>query len=588
MIDTCVEATHSCTRVPRDADGDGDPIWNCPGGGDCNDTNPNVSSKAKEVCANGIDDNCNGVIDEADCVSPAYDTCLDPLVVSQSGFFSVSLAATKLDYPTTCAPANKGLRDVVVAISVPAGDAQDVDVVATSDATLLSLATATTCGAASASQCAPSVTTQSTTVSRLHLYALAPGKYPVYLAGSGEADVSLAVQFSPASTPPSNETCGTAAPLVPGVSQTVALAGTAVDLTSACNSASGDLVYTFTLGQAQDVRLFANPLDSYGIPTLSLRSADCTKAADELTCRVGSPTALFARGLPAGQYYVGVSASGPSDIDLRLELSDPTSAPLDQGCASPPALATGQTIDVSLADHTDAVDTGCLSGAPDSSYALTLAETSDVLLVESISSQDTGAVSLDAPACTATGRLSCGTSANSPVRARAYAVPAGEYRAVAESALGDPVSLTAFTRKAVPATLVAFADDCTAPFEIPVTGGRFQGNTANAHADFSAGCDVGNQAPNGAPDQLLHLTLAAKSRVVLDMAGSGYNTMLSVRSGDPCPGTELMLACAAGYEPERSYLNLDLDPGSYYVQVDGYAGDSGAWVLDVYVTPDAH
>jgi hypothetical protein len=86
---------------------------------------------------------------------------------------------------------------------------------------------------------------------------------------------------------------------------------------------------------------------------------------------------------------------------------------------------------------------------------------------------------------------------------------------------------------------------------------------------------------------MLHLKLDAKSRVVLDMIGSNYQTMLSVRSGATCPGTELPLACAAGYVPDRSYLDLDLDAGDYYVQVDGYDGDSGAWSLDVYVTPDS-
>jgi hypothetical protein len=586
-IDTCVEKTHACSRAPRDADGDGDPVWNCPGGGDCDDTDPTVSSKAKEICGNGKDDNCNGKIDEKGCIAPAYDTCADSLLISESGTFALSLAATKLDYPTTCAAAGLNLRDVVVAISVPPGEPQDVDIVAHGDTSLLSLATAMSCGDASSTRCAPSVTTKNETLSRFHFYALAPGNYPMYVAADGEPDVSLSVQFSAASAPPSNETCGTARALVPGVSQTASLVGTALDLSSACMSQSGDLVYSFTLDKAEDVHVFASPLDSYGTPQLSLRNASCSKAADELTCRTGAPAALFARALPAGDYYVSVGDSGPGDVDLRLEVSEPSLALPDEGCADAPPLSSGQSVDLTLGDHVDAVNTGCLSGAVDSSHSLVLSESSDVLLVERISTHDTGAVSLAGPTCSADSRLSCGTSDNSPVRARAYAVTAGSYRAVAESALGDPVSLTAFTRKAVPTTLVAFADDCSAPFEMPASGGRFQGNTANAHADYSAGCDVGNQAIGGAPDQMLHLALQRKSRVIFDMAGSGYATMLSVRTGAVCPGTELPLACAAGYQPERSYLDLDLDPGDYYVQVDGYAGALGAWSLDVYVTPDA-
>ncbi len=74
---------------------------------------------------------------------------------------------------------------------------------------------------------------------------------------------------------------------------------------------------------------------------------------------------------------------------------------------------------------------------------------------------------------------------------------------------------------------------------------------------------------------------------MLDMGGSKYTTMLSVRSGDTCPGTELPFACAAGLSEGRSFLDLDLDAGDYYVQVDGYGSDSGAWSLDVYVTPDS-
>ena len=589
-IDTCVEKTHSCARAPRDADGDGDPVWNCAGGGDCDDTDPTVSSKAQEICGNSKDDNCDGQVDEAKCSTPDHDTCTDALVIAESGFSTLSLAATKLDYTTSCAPDGQNLGDVVVALKVPAGPALDIDVVAQSDGSLVSLATASGCGVADQVQCAPSVSGTNGTLSRLHFYALVPGVYPLYVAGNVGANVALAVTYSAQSSKATNETCGSAAVITPGQSQTVSLVGALQDLKSACDVQSGELVYSFTLDQPQDVRVFASPLDAYGVPQLSLRNAGCetNTAGNEMTCRNGAPTAeLFVRALPAGTYYLSVAASGPTTVDLHLEESEPTVAPPDEGCAEAPPLSAGETIELSLTDHADAVALGCLAGAPDSSHSLALTETSDVLLVEQISKNDTGAVGLALPTCAEQTRLSCATSTASPVRARAYSVSPGSYRVVAESASSNPVSLTAFTRKAVPQSLVALADDCSAPFEIPVTGGRFKGNTANAHADVSAGCDVGNLDKNGAPDQLLHLALKKKSRVVLDMGGSSYATMLSVRSGATCPGTELELACAAGYMAARSFLDLDLESGDYYVQVDGYAGDAGAWSLDVYVTPDS-
>jgi hypothetical protein len=101
-IDTCVEATQSCLHAPRDADGDGDVDWHCPGGHDCNDDDPNVNSHHPEVCDNGIDDNCNGLIDEMPCVSPANNTCLDPLEISASGTYAMSTVGCAFNYPTSC------------------------------------------------------------------------------------------------------------------------------------------------------------------------------------------------------------------------------------------------------------------------------------------------------------------------------------------------------------------------------------------------------------------------------------------------------------------------------------------------------
>ncbi len=134
MIDRCVEATHGCTHVPRDVDGDGDPTNACPaeGGKDCDDHDPTVNSKTQEVCANGKDDNCNGTVDESPCLSPAHSTCGDALVVSTDGTYALSLAGTARSVGASCASSTDDPRQAILAVQVPAaGGAKDVQITAT-------------------------------------------------------------------------------------------------------------------------------------------------------------------------------------------------------------------------------------------------------------------------------------------------------------------------------------------------------------------------------------------------------------------------------------------------------------------------
>ena len=36
------------------------------------------------------------------------------------------------------------------------------------------------------------------------------------------------------------------------------------------------------------------------------------------------------------------------------------------------------------------------------------------------------------------------------------------------------------------------------------------------------------------------------------------------------------------FDPPPSYLDVLLDPGEYFLQVDGYAGAEGQWFLDIF------
>jgi hypothetical protein len=587
-IDRCIEESRSCEHLARDADGDGDPVWNC-GGKDCDDTEPRVNGAQSEVCGNGRDDNCDGRVDEEGCAAPEHDTCADALVIDADGTYSLSLLAAAEDAALSCVEPGATRRDVVVALVVPEGPSLNLDVTATSADSGLALAVATSCSKKAVELgCDVAVSLPSPSsgsVSRLLLRELEPGAYPLYVSGLDDEDVSLRVAYRAAEPAATNETCGTALELPSEGSVQASLVGVERDLSSACQLAQGDLVYRFELSEPHDVVVRAVPLDGNGTPSLSLRDQRCAAASSELDCRVGAPSRLFARALAAGTYFIGLGAAGPTEVELSLELREPTVPAPDQGCAEPPPLPIGVSQVLELGDHENSINSQCLPGAVDATRTLSLAERSDVLLVERLSAGDTGAVSLLGRDCSQKTGLVCEASNVSPVRARAFGVAAGDYLAVAESGVGTPVELTAFTRAATPATLVAFADGCDDAVTIPETGGRFSGNTDNAHADFEAGCDYGGGAQGGAGDQMLKLSLPEPRRVVLDMSGSDYATILVVRHAGECPGTEVLRACAPGRGVGRSFLDLVLPAGDYFVQIDGFAGASGHWVLDAFLAP---
>lgn len=581
-IDACDEASLTCSHRPRDADGDGDPDRNC-GGGDCNDTRPEISSLLPEICGNNLDDDCDGTIDEAECSAVGHDDCADALDVLAPGTYQLSTAGAAADHSASCRSTTS--VDVVAAIVVPGQAPMDVDLIARGSSSL-ELAMASLCGDPSSElACNASVVGPSGGfVSRLWRRSLAPGAYPAYLFAPPGQTQELSVAFRPASSAPVNETCGSAESLPLGEHRVAQVVGVQADLASKCSAAPGELVYKFSLNSVRDVRVFAASVDGVGDPSISLRKATCADLSSEIVCHTGPNAQLFARALEPGTYYLAVSASAPSEIDVVVEASAPSTPPVDEDCSSPPTLVPAQQVSIDLSTHVSDVDLRCLPGAADAVYALDVPQPSDLLVVQRLSS-DSGAVGLLAPS----GGQSCGAEIScvrgdvSPVRLRRHGLAAGQHQIVAASVGATPVELTAFLRPASPPVLVAFADTCDQALQIPEEGGFFQGNTVNSTADYSAGCDFGVQPPGGAADQMLRLTLTAQRRVIFDMQGSGFQTLLNVRKGPSCPGAELSGACSVGYSSGRSYLDLVLEAGDYFVQVDGYNRASGPWYLDVFV-----
>ena len=589
-IDRCVESTKSCEHNPRDVDGDGDPDDHCVVMRDCDDLDPAVSSTHSEVCGNFKDDNCNGQVDEVGCVQAANDVCATALAVSASGTYLVSTVATKRDYPTICptVATPPAAQDVVLSITVPGaagGPPQDVEVWATAQSSKDEVAVAlrTTCvDAASEVGCGHVAGASS---GRAIARGVAPGTViHAIVTTQQEGAVDVKVDIRAATPKPTNESCAAPQPVAVDTPFTVTLIDPNKDVPSACDKVqTGELTYAFTLAQPSDVRIFASTLVGEGDPVVSLRDTSCT---DELRCRASGALPLFARNLAAGPHVITVAGTTQLDASILVKTYPPTTPPPNQSCATAPPIAFNTTIAVDLSSQEDAIKNGCLPGGPAAAYELTLTEPSDVLVIGRFPMNESGAVAINGPACTAADLVVPCTPGQTPQRVSKRNLAAGTYRIVIADELGQTAQLSVLVRPAVPPTAIgATSDTCLDAFTMPPTGGFFAGDTTTVTADFGAGCDAPGQPIGGAKDQIMRLDLAQKQRVVFDMTGSFYTTILDIREGVMCPGTEVTNACYVGFNPGKSFLDLTLPSGTYWVQVDGYNGDRGPWDLDVRVLP---
>jgi hypothetical protein len=98
----CAMVGRGCTKcVPScDSDGDGYCPPNAPGdfpGGDCSDSNPDMHPGAREICGNGIDDDCNGHQDEGCRTCTADADCPSSQEACTGGVCVVCDAACTMD-----------------------------------------------------------------------------------------------------------------------------------------------------------------------------------------------------------------------------------------------------------------------------------------------------------------------------------------------------------------------------------------------------------------------------------------------------------------------------------------------------------
>jgi len=124
----------------------------------------------------------------------------------------------------------------------------------------------------------------------------------------------------------------------------------------------------------------------------------------------------------------------------------------------------------------------------------------------------------------------------------------------------------------------SYNDDCTCPTDITGSG-SFSGDTTAAADDFHGGC-----GSTGGRDVVFEMVITTRSSVTIDTNGSSFDTTLYIQSGS-CGGPVVECDDDDG-SGLQSMITRTLDPGTYWVVVDGYSSSYyGAYTLNVSISP---
>ncbi|MAQ16714.1 MAG: hypothetical protein CMN30_18215 [Sandaracinus sp.] len=567
-IDRCDEEAKICRRGDRDFDEDGEADWFCEGGTDCDDGDATRGSTVAEVCGDGVDNDCDEVIDESDCGAVAYDTCDDALDVSAGGIFEFTSLGARPDYQLGCAPA--GRREQVITFELT--EAQDVYIRAEGRSTTY-LALRTTCDDGDTElECVGSF---EGTIQRR---ALEAGRYYVLIGDIG-GDLAVEVLFRDPTEAPTNETCATALDVSAGGS----FPGTLIDVTDDADTSCGpsgasDLVYTFTTTEVRD--LVVGAVSDTGDRVYIGLQQSCSDTATSLRCVNGATVGTRVHQLPAGTYFLVVEGSTSREFDFTLDVAfeEPTPPPAGDTCDNAIALTAPAMVTGNLNDKQDDIDLTCGFSYRDMVYELTLTERSDVEVVGEDTFLSVGFLDGCGPAAT---QLRC--ASGNPSRSRLRDLAPGTYFIVVESSAGGEFSLQVETREPTVPVAVSGNDDCDSAYVIPETGGLFQGNTETSLPDYETSGTICTTTA-ASKDVAFRLDLTTNKRVLATTDGSSFDTVLHLHTGMCATGEEE--ACDDdGGELSASRLDRVLAPGTHYFIVDGWgATRAGDYLFEVVVS----
>jgi hypothetical protein len=416
-----------------------------------------------------------------------------------------------------------------------------------------------------------------------------PGAWFVVVDGYGSeaGDFQLEVTLTP--LPPLAQVCAEAPALTAGQSATGTTRGAADHLGASCGGGarSPDRIYHLDVPHRSRLRV-RQQSDHDGV--LHLRSR-CADADSEVACNDDwlDPNRSSLRAVvDPGRYYLvtdGFSERGQTSAgDFRLLAEvEPLPAPSEAGaaCAAAERLAFGQEVELDTFAARDGLAGSCGgSGAPEAVYRVDVPKRSR-LRATVRASEPQAVLYLRSRCDQPSTEMACVPVPRAEPRDRLARLDAVVERGVHYLVFdGEGQEEFGAARLLVELHDVANLERAcrTAPLLQP--GRTATGDTRGRSDDFQASC--GERAESS--DMVYRLRVTGRARVVLELA-SEFDGVLHLRR--ECAHDASEVACNDDHGDNRhSRIEVTLDPGLYYVVVDGFrSGNSGRFSLATFMDP---
>jgi hypothetical protein len=409
---------------------------------------------------------------------------------------------------------------------------------------------------------------------------LEPGTYYLVVDGFGTAAGEYEVSYTTTPIQPPGELCRAAPALTPGQPVSGTTTGMTSSFEGSCAGAGADRVYTLDVAQPSRARF---RMQSTHDGVVYVRSA-CADASTELACNDDfgdTRHSLTTATLQPGRYYVFADGyagmeSGPGaagDYTLGVELTPTAGGAPGDTCATALPYQAGQPISADTMRFADDAAGSCGGqGSPDVTYRLDLRSRTRIRASFGQDSEHPPVLYLQSTCGDARSELACVSAMSGNTLDQT--VSPGTYYLVVDGADANAFGVANVSLQID--DLGALEQACrAAPMIRP--GTQVRADTTGSTDRFQASC--GGQARS--PDMIYRLQIRRRSLVRLSSEQTGWDGVIYLRRDCLDAVTELGCNDDAG-DNRHSLVETILEPGTYYVFVDGYAeSNQGAFTLDV-------